>query len=198
MPDDYTKNTYTDWFVQYDFKIYIEPCLVNTYVSTLDAGPITYRVGDPTLTDGPYIFTEDPVCNYPETVTLTDLPYWAQHNLGDSDFTIPSTGDLTIIGEHIVTIKGEILVPTDYTSTTLTPMTVEYPFSIFVEPCVITDFTTVPIDKVVYTIGSPPVISQTYSFTQVPACNYDVTLTVTDLPVFATHQAPTSQDFLVP
>ena len=89
VPDDYTKSTFTDWFVQYDFKIYIEPCLVNTYVSTLDAGPITYSIGDPTLTDGPYIFTEDPVCNYPETVTLTDLPAWASHNTGTLDFTIP-------------------------------------------------------------------------------------------------------------
>lgn len=89
VPDDYTKSTFTDWFVQYDFKIYIEPCLVNSYVSTLDAGPITYSIGDPTLIDGSYIFTEDPICNYPETVTLTDLPAWASHNTGTSDFTIP-------------------------------------------------------------------------------------------------------------
>ena len=89
VPDDYTMSTFTDWFVQYDFKIYIEPCLVNTYVSSLDAGPLTYSIGDPSMTDGRYIFTEDPVCNYPETVTLTDLPTWTSHNAGNSDFTIP-------------------------------------------------------------------------------------------------------------
>ena len=77
VPNDYTQSTFTDWPVQYDFKIYVEPCIVNTYVSTQDAGPLTYRVGDPALTDGPYEFTEDPVCNYPETVTFTDLPAWA-------------------------------------------------------------------------------------------------------------------------
>ena len=75
------------------------------------------------------------------------------------------TGDLSIIGEHIVTIKGEILVPTDYTSSTFTPMTAEYPFSIFVEPCIIIDFTTIPIKKVTYTIGSTDETSETYSFT---------------------------------
>ena len=104
MPSDYTQSTFTDWPVQYDFKIYIEPCLVNTYVSTQDAGPITYRIGDPDITGGTYIFTEDPVCNYLEMVTLTDLPIWAQHNDAASDFTIPQTGDLSLIGEHIVTI----------------------------------------------------------------------------------------------
>ena len=114
VPDDYTQSTFTEWPVQYDFKIYVEPCIVNTYVSTLDAGPITYRIGDPDITDGPYIFTEDPVCNYPETVTLTDLPLWAQHNENTSDFTIPQTGDLSLIGEHVVTISSEIRVPTDY------------------------------------------------------------------------------------
>ena len=97
------------------------------------------------------------------------------------------TGDLSIIGEHVVTIKGEILVPTDYTSSTFTPMNVEYPFSIFVEPCVIIDFTTIPINKVTYTIGSTDETSETYSFTQDPACNYDVTYTVINLPAFATH-----------
>lgn len=94
---------------------------------------------------------------------------------------------MSLIGEHVVTIKGEILVPTDYTSTTYMPMTVEYPFSIFVEPCIITDFTTVPISKVFYTIGAQGVTSETYEFIQEPDCNYDVTFIVTDLPIFATH-----------
>ena len=139
---------------------------MNTYLSTLNAGPITYRVGDPALTDGPYEFTEDPVCSYPETVALTNLPGWAQHNEGTSDFTIPKTGDLSIIGEHVVTILGEILVPDDYTKSTYTPMTVQYDFSIFVEPCVILDFIAVPIRTIVYTIGSVAELSETYSFTQ--------------------------------
>ena len=104
--------------------------------------------------------------------------------------------DWSLIGEHIVTIKGEILVPMDYTSNSFTPMTVEYPFSIYVEPCIITDFTTIPISKVVYTIGATAETSETYSFTQTPACNYDVTYIVTDLPTFAEHQELT-QNFMV-
>ena len=56
VPDDHLKSSYTPWVVEYDFDIYIGPCLVDTYESTLDAGPISYRIGDPTLTDGRYSF----------------------------------------------------------------------------------------------------------------------------------------------
>ena len=65
VPYDYTWQYYNKWPVKYDFKIYIEPCLVDNYVSTLNAGPITYRIGESTLTDGSYMFTEEPVCGYP-------------------------------------------------------------------------------------------------------------------------------------
>ena len=79
-------------------------------------------------------------------------------------------------------------MPTDYTSTAFKPMVAVYSFSIFVEPCIITDFTTVPISKVVYKIGSNDEISESYSFTQQPACNYNVIISIMDLPAFATHQ----------
>ena len=65
VPYDYTWEYYNHLFVRYKFKIYIEPCLVDNYVSTLDAGPITYRIGESTLTDGSYMFAEEPVCGYP-------------------------------------------------------------------------------------------------------------------------------------
>ena len=102
------------------------------------------------------------MCNYPETVTLTDMPSWVTHNTVSDDFTIPLNTDLSLIGEHVVTIKSEIFVPTDYTNSDFTTMTVEYPFSIYIEPCIITDFTTVPIGKMTYTIGSPAILSETY------------------------------------
>ena len=76
-------------FVEYDFVILIEPCLVNTYTDTNTISRIVYNIGSLTLTDGLYVFDEDPICNYPETVTLTNLPNFVSHNEGSSDFTIP-------------------------------------------------------------------------------------------------------------
>ena len=89
IPDDYTMTTYTTLFVEYDFIILIEPCIVTTYTDTTTVTVIFYNIGAITLTDGLYVFDEDPVCNYPETVTVTNLPVFANHNEPSSDFTIP-------------------------------------------------------------------------------------------------------------
>ena len=69
---------------------------------------ILYNIGEPSLTDGLYVFDEDPVCNYPETVTLTNLPIFVQHNEQSSDFTIEKNTDLGIIGGYTATIRSEI------------------------------------------------------------------------------------------
>ena len=161
MPDDYTKSSYTDWFVSYEFKIYIDPCLITTYAAAPIPGPIYYTIGDPGITDGTYIFNESPVCNYPETVTISPtLPFWISHSLASSDFTIPQTADLSLIGEHTFTIRSEIQVPDDFTGDTTTMMFDEDTLVVRIEPCDILSFTTIPISKVVYIIGDPAVTSE--------------------------------------
>ena len=93
---------------QHDFIVFIEPCLVSNYQATKQIIAIVYNVNQETLTDGHYIFDEDPVCNYPETVTVTNLPGFANHNEASSDFTIPQNNDLDLIGEYSVTLRSEI------------------------------------------------------------------------------------------
>ena len=81
VPDDYTGLTCTTMEVEYDFKIVMQPCIVNTYTDTQQVGNISYNIGAPSMLDiGKYIFDEDPVCNYPETVTLTNLPTFITHD----------------------------------------------------------------------------------------------------------------------
>jgi hypothetical protein len=126
---------------------------------------IHYVLGTANLTDGHYVFDEVPFCGYSETVSLVGLPSFATHNLSTSDFTVPLNGDLSLIGEYVVTIKSEILVPTDYKKISFTPMSVSYNFSIFVEPCIVTKLIATSISKVEYTIGSGSVTSQQYMFT---------------------------------
>ena len=113
-------------FAEYEFTVFMEPCLVSTYEATTMVTVIVYNVNQATLTDGLYIFDEDPVCNYPETVTVTDLPVFATHNEQNSDFTILQNNDLSLIGEYTVTLKSEIQVPDDHTQATFTPFFVEY------------------------------------------------------------------------
>ena len=93
---------------------------------------ITYNVGAPSLTDGVYEFKEDPVCNYPQSVTLTSLPSFVQHNEQSSDFTIPKNTDLNIIGGYTVKIRSEISKPDDHTKSSYTTMFVEYDFELHI------------------------------------------------------------------
>ena len=108
IPDDHTKTTFTTMSAQHDFTVFVEPCLVSTYEATKQIIAIIYNVNQETLTDGHYTFDEDPVCNYPETVTVTNLPGFATHNEPSSDFTILQNNDLDLIGEYIVTLRSEI------------------------------------------------------------------------------------------
>lgn len=115
IPNDYTKTTFTTMSAEYEFTVFMEPCLVTKYEATRIIDVIIYNVAQLTLTGGDYVFDEEPVCNYPETVTIMNLPTFAMHNEPTSDFTIPQNNDLDLIGEYIVTIKSQIQVPTDYT-----------------------------------------------------------------------------------
>ena len=71
---------------------------------------------------------------------MTNLPTFATHNAGTTDFTIPQTTDLALIGEYIVTIKSEMQVPTDHTKSAFTPWVVEYTFPIRMQPCRVTTY----------------------------------------------------------
>lgn len=94
--------------MDYDFTVYIEPCVVTDYVASLQVIEIRYALNTPTLTDGSYVFDEQPFCGYAETVTFMNLPALVTHNLATSDFTIQKTNDPSIVGFYIVNIKSSI------------------------------------------------------------------------------------------
>ena len=63
--------------------------MVDSYTAIQEVGDIRYNIGGDSLINiGKYIFGEDPVCEYPETVTITNLPDFITHNEGTSDFTL--------------------------------------------------------------------------------------------------------------
>jgi len=55
--DDFTMTTQTTLTASYTFTIFMTPCVIYTYTDTVTVGTLTYFIGDPTLTDGPYEFT---------------------------------------------------------------------------------------------------------------------------------------------
>ena len=149
---------------------------------------------------GFYTFDEDPICDYPETVTLTNLPTFVTHNLASSDFDLPQTSDLSLIGSYEVTIRSEITVPDDYTGNTATVLFQEYTFTVFMEPCIVNTYTaTQEVADISYNIGSAGLVNVSpYVFDEDPVCNYPETVTLTNLPTFVSHNAPSSDDFSVP
>ena len=198
VPDDHTKMTFTAMFVEYDFVIQVEECLVDTYTADKIIESISYNIGAPDLTSTKYSFVEDPECNYPEIVTLQNLPAFVTHNEETSDFTIPLNRDLSLIGSYKVTIRSEIHIPDDYTKTTFTTMFVEYDFVIYIEPCLVSTYTdTTTITEIVYNIGAQTMTDGFYVFDEDPVCNYLETVTLTDLPNFVTHNEDSS-DFKIP
>ena len=49
-----------------------------------------------------------------------------------------------------------------------------------------------------YNIGAPDMLNVSpYDFDEEPVCNYLETVTLKDLPIFVTHNAPVSDDFTV-
>jgi len=186
-------------FVEYEFTILIEPCLVTTYTATTSVTEIRYNIGTLEKTDGFYVFDEDPVCNYPEIVTLTNLPPFVTHNEGSSDFTIPQTTDLSLLGEYTVSLKSEICVPDDYTKGNCTPFAVEYDFKVIMEPCLVSTYlATKEVGDISYNIGADGLVNiGLYEFTEDPVCQYPETVTFVDLPDWITHNEDTS-DFTLP
>ena len=184
-------------FAEHEFIVYLEPCLITSYDATTQVTLIVYNVNQATLTDGVYVFDENPFCGYPEVVTVTDLPAFAVHNEDTSDFTIAQNNDLALIGEYTVTLRSEIQVPDDHTKSTFTPYFVEYQFLIQVEECLVDTYTADQvIDVISYNIGAPTLTSPQYSFVESPACNYPETVTLINLPAFVTHNEATS-DFTI-
>ena len=98
------------------------------------AADIFYNLGESALLNvSPYAFEQVPaICGYPETVTVTNLPAFATHNLAAKDFSLSQITDLSLIGEYTVTIRSEIEVPDDYTLSSATTFFDEYQFKIYV------------------------------------------------------------------
>lgn len=92
--------------VEYDFPIRVQPCLVNTYGRNLEASSISHAIRAPQKVFGAYSFSQTPICNYLEVVTVANLPTFVSHNPATSNFKINYLEDLNLIGEYVVSIKS--------------------------------------------------------------------------------------------
>ena len=69
-------------------SVYVNPCQVTEFKESIVVDKIESFVGNSAITEGNYEFTQGDVCNYPQTITVTNLPPFATHNEVSRDFTI--------------------------------------------------------------------------------------------------------------
>lgn len=119
------------------------------------------------LTSSAYSFTTIPNCGYSESITVTGLPNFANHNIATQDFTVSQTSDLSLIGVYPVTVTAKMDVPDDYLKSTFTAERAQFTFDLRIEPCQITSFKGIPkVEDISYTLGTPSAITGNYGFTQ--------------------------------
>lgn len=187
VPDTYEKLTFTRYSVQQTFNIKIEPCILTGITNTVPIPDHTYVLGDPRLTTSSYEFEQVPDCQY--IINYSESPGFAhvEYREPRRDFRVSKTIDLSLIGSYDITVNAEVTHFTDSsksdTVTVLTPMT----FTLFIEPCVVTDYVdTTTIIEIYYPLGTPDLTDGYYVFDEVPGfCGYPETVTLTNLPAFA-------------
>ena len=122
-------------------------------------------MGAPAKTTGSYSFVQDPICDYPETVTISNLPTFLTNNEATADFTVSALSDLSLIGEYTITVRSEIMVPTDYTKSSFNTIFVEYNFPFRVQPCVVSSYSrNLFVSSISQNVGAPAKITGAYSF----------------------------------
>ena len=68
--------------------VYVNPCEVTEFRELIKIEKIESFVGNGAMNGGNYEFSQGGVCNYPQTITLINLPSFATHNEINKDFTI--------------------------------------------------------------------------------------------------------------
>ena len=139
-----------------EITVMVNPCQVNDYTLTSAVDSIEYEIGSARLTDGFYIFDENPYCNYQETVTVTNMPEFMTHDEINSEFTISIVTDLSKIGSYVITIKSEIQIPDDAVLSSYTTMSASYDLTVYLKPCEVDSyFDSITVGIIDYFIGTP-------------------------------------------
>ena len=96
---------------------------MNSFTNTSSIGSISYILGGPDLTLGPYSFVQSPACGYSEDVTVTGLPSFITHEAVNRQFILVATQDFNFLKSFNVVITSTIRIlndnsknPTSFTS----------------------------------------------------------------------------------
>lgn len=109
VPVNYTPSTpFEDLTTSVTIIVRVNPCLVDSFDVVSDPiGPIEYTLGTTGFSFGPYEFSQTPDCNYPVTLSFTNLDETLiSHDPILRDFTIIETEDISKLGIYSVTVTA--------------------------------------------------------------------------------------------
>lgn len=133
---------------------------------------------------------QDKDCGYTMSVSVLDLPFFMNHNAANRRITLPLTNDLSIVGVYSITVRAEVTFFSDFNQIQTTTVFAEQTFTVTILACSVASFDSIlSPSNISQQIGESGVSNQAaYQFAENPGnCGYPVTITITGLPSFTTH-----------
>ena len=133
--------------------------MVSSYsIESAPPAVISYVLGDPSETFGPYGFAQDPPCGYPETVTIVnepDEPLFT-HDEEQRTFMLNESIDDRFLGTYFIEITSQFLQRN--IDGTQTPVSRTLYVQLTVTPCIVQSYDVIeaPESEIRYTLGDPP------------------------------------------
>lgn len=149
--------------IEYAFTVEILPCVISSFSSNT-IPDVELATNDPSFTTNKMLFTQSPICNYAETLSMTTLPAFITYNEATKDFTIEGL-DTNAVGIYTIEVQSEIRVPDNSEKSSYTTEKATSSFKITIKPCTFNSNNQVEfVGDMRYAIGGPTLISTAYLF----------------------------------
>ena len=125
---------------------------------------MVYNIGSPELVNQ-YDFVQSPLCQYSFTKSPQTPTGPIKHVRADKEWIVYEAFDFSLMGVYPFTLRYEIEQFTDYTKTATEIIFNEYDFTVYIEPCVVTDYVaTLQVTEIRYALNTPPLTDGSYVF----------------------------------
>ena len=106
---------------------------------------------------------------------MQGAPSTLSYDLDAGYFELAQTSDIEARGQYNVQLIASVDVSDGLDPPTITTVQGEIAFTVFIEPCPVTDYSVTPasIEPIIYVLGDPTFTFGEYFFTETEACGYD-------------------------
>jgi hypothetical protein len=165
----------------FSVNISVKACVVTSYALTGCPSLADYTVLASARTDSCVMITQVPACGYDSTVSITGIPNTVMTGSVTAKTTVSLatyTANDSLVGIYNFAVTGTL---SGYPYPALS--TAAFPVNISVKACVVTSYALTGCPSLAdYTVLAPARTDSCVMITQVPACGYDSTVSITGIP----------------